>query len=303
MDDAVNGKHFSTHENIYVTRSRRIYDEPENGQPAAPCRFERETWAARILEIRALDNTHVYLRLFWFYSPDDLPQGRKLYHGDEELIASNDMDIVDACRIVGHAEISHWKETDSDDLPDYGSFYWRQTYDVTTGKLSVRQPHLSLFPSPFTTATNHSPPPQDLETHCICAEPHDPEVPLIRCTNPSCGLRMHQGCIIANHLVTLHEDAAAAPTPTTITTTTTPTPTTTSSKRRARNPPAPHAPRAPRRRTSLHDFNVRIVDLDDPHNHDGHVAPPRMRVEDCRRSKPLVWRREIVCLDCERGLG
>lgn len=56
-------------------------------------------WVARILEIRALDADNVYARIFWMYSPDELPpntlsnedyvSGRQLYHGQHELIASN----------------------------------------------------------------------------------------------------------------------------------------------------------------------------------------------------------------------
>lgn len=56
-------------------------------------------WVARILEIRAADEHHVYARVCWMYSPDELPvatmagkktsAGRQPYHGMNELIASN----------------------------------------------------------------------------------------------------------------------------------------------------------------------------------------------------------------------
>ena len=56
-------------------------------------------WVARILEIRASDEHHVYARLYWMYSPDELPKetreggkaikGRQPYHGHRELVASN----------------------------------------------------------------------------------------------------------------------------------------------------------------------------------------------------------------------
>lgn len=56
-------------------------------------------WVARILEVRAADEHHVYARVFWMYSPDELPAntldgrkavaGRQPYHGANELIASN----------------------------------------------------------------------------------------------------------------------------------------------------------------------------------------------------------------------
>lgn len=58
-----------------------------------------DDWVARILEIRASDEHHVYARVYWMYWPDELPQGthdgkkvvhsRQPYHGMNELVASN----------------------------------------------------------------------------------------------------------------------------------------------------------------------------------------------------------------------
>jgi hypothetical protein len=58
-----------------------------------------DDWVARILEIRASDEHHVYARVYWMYWPHELPQGthdgkktvqgRQPYHGMNELIASN----------------------------------------------------------------------------------------------------------------------------------------------------------------------------------------------------------------------
>lgn len=58
-----------------------------------------DDWVARILEIRASDEHHVYARVYWMYWPDELPQGthdgrktiqgRQPYHGLNELVASN----------------------------------------------------------------------------------------------------------------------------------------------------------------------------------------------------------------------
>lgn len=101
------------------------------------------TWAARILEIKGFDQAHVYLRVMWYYVPANLPGGRQEYHGSEELIASNDMSIVDECRVTGHADISHWIEADEDE-PANHPYFWRQTYDKITDKLSVSN---SPFPS------------------------------------------------------------------------------------------------------------------------------------------------------------
>lgn len=65
-----------------------------------PAEKPEKEWIARILEIRASDEHHVYARIYWMYSPDELPlgardannqlvSGRQPYHGQNELIASN----------------------------------------------------------------------------------------------------------------------------------------------------------------------------------------------------------------------
>lgn len=64
-----------------------------------PRKRSEDDWVARILEIRASDEHHVYARVFWMYWPDELPSGthygkrqvqaRQPYHGSSELIASN----------------------------------------------------------------------------------------------------------------------------------------------------------------------------------------------------------------------
>lgn len=56
-------------------------------------------WVAKILEIRASDEYHVYLRIYWMYSPDDLPRDtihannlvgeRQYLYSENEIVASN----------------------------------------------------------------------------------------------------------------------------------------------------------------------------------------------------------------------
>ncbi|KAL8714761.1 MAG: hypothetical protein Q9220_001274 [cf. Caloplaca sp. 1 TL-2023] len=69
---------------------------------------------ARILEIRALDPRNVYIRVYWLYRPEEAPGGRQPYHGKNEMIASNRMEIVDAVRVKGAVEVAHLE--DDEDL-------------------------------------------------------------------------------------------------------------------------------------------------------------------------------------------
>lgn len=127
----VNDEHFAVHDDVYINRFFTHFNQAR--------RVERveEEWAARVLEIRGFDQAHVYLRVMWFYIPEDLPRGREDYHGSEELIASNDMSIVDASNVTGRADIPKWIENDEDGPPKHPAPFWRQTYDKMTGNLSV----------------------------------------------------------------------------------------------------------------------------------------------------------------------
>lgn len=127
----VNNEQFAVHDDVYINRFFTHFTQERRVEQ------EEEEWAARVLEIRGFDQAHVYLRVMWFYIPEELPRGREDYHGSEELIASNDMSIVDGSSVIGRADIPKWIENDEDDAPKNPSPYWRQTYDKITGTLSV----------------------------------------------------------------------------------------------------------------------------------------------------------------------
>lgn len=97
-----------------------------------------EQWKAQVLEVRALDENHVYLRVVWLENPTELPVGEKPYHGKHELIASNEMAIIDAMTVNGGLDVVYWdEEKDDEAMPDPDVYFWRQTYDRRTGALSV----------------------------------------------------------------------------------------------------------------------------------------------------------------------
>jgi hypothetical protein len=97
----VNGQKYYIDEFVYVANEATIEQQRATGRNANSPRVLKSSdfWVARILEIRALDEHHVYARIYWMYSPDELPpgtqdnkktiSGRQPYHGANELIASN----------------------------------------------------------------------------------------------------------------------------------------------------------------------------------------------------------------------
>ncbi|KAI9812522.1 MAG: hypothetical protein M1826_002812 [Phylliscum demangeonii] len=127
-------------------------------------------WVARVQEIRASDDRHIYVRVLWMYSPDDLPPGgHQDYHGDNELVASNHMDIIDAMTVSGKALVDHWLEKDDEENPP--ALFWRQTYNYLTRRLST------------------------LRKRCVCLKPYKPENSLVRCNNPRCDIWLHSECL------------------------------------------------------------------------------------------------------------
>lgn len=85
----------------FVRVANELTIEQQKVQSDGKGSFEKKNddWVARILEIRASDEHHVYARVYWMYWPYELPpgtldgkktvQGRQPYHGAKELIASN----------------------------------------------------------------------------------------------------------------------------------------------------------------------------------------------------------------------
>jgi hypothetical protein len=111
----VNGIKYFSEGFIYVANESSIERQKsaagaETGK-APPLQRSADDWVARILEIRASDEHNVFARVFWMYSPDELPkgtrdgnkfvQGRQPYHGSRELIASNHSKQAACTTLVG----------------------------------------------------------------------------------------------------------------------------------------------------------------------------------------------------------
>ncbi|KAF2132770.1 hypothetical protein P153DRAFT_393728 [Dothidotthia symphoricarpi CBS 119687] len=128
---------------------------------------------ARILEVRAGDGAHVYLRIYWMYRPEELPGGREAHHGECELVASNHMDVIEATNVEDIADVVYWDDNNGPlERPEEDRHFFRQTYDIIKSKGK----QLS-----------------ELKTYCIDKEPLNPDESLIYC--PSCSIWLHSHCI------------------------------------------------------------------------------------------------------------
>ncbi|KAJ9419703.1 hypothetical protein FOXG_07017 [Fusarium oxysporum f. sp. lycopersici 4287] len=175
----------------FVQVANELTIEQQKAQSDGKGSFEKnnDDWVARILEIRASDEHHVYARVYWMYWPYELPpgtldgkktvQGRQPYHGAKELIASNHMDIINVVSITGPVTVNQWIESDDEEIT--GELYWRQAYDCRNSQLS------------------------SVELICKCQTPANPDKTLIGCTSSECGKWMHLECMAHDILMQVYE--------------------------------------------------------------------------------------------------
>jgi hypothetical protein len=144
-------------------------------------------WLAKILEVRAGNASRVYLRVYWVYRPEDLPDGRQPYHGGGELIVSNHMDIIEADTLNAVADVVHWNDDPESMALPASQLFYRQGYDITkkTNRLSVS----TLVATVYLTLIMS----QKLNTYCIDKQPSNPDDILVQC--PHCSEWLHAGCL------------------------------------------------------------------------------------------------------------
>ncbi|KAM7206598.1 hypothetical protein V8F33_000241 [Rhypophila sp. PSN 637] len=186
----LNGIKYFSEGFIYVANDSSVERQKAgSNEPVLPRKKSEDDWVARILEIRASDEHHVYARVYWMYWPDELPQGshdgkrtvqgRQPYHGANELIASNHMDIINVVSVTSPATVKQWYEENDEEIQN--ALYWRQAFDVRTYELST------------------------VELVCSCNTPAHPDRLLIGCTSDTCKKWMHEHCIIEEALRSTYE--------------------------------------------------------------------------------------------------
>ncbi|KAF4510571.1 hypothetical protein G6O67_002448 [Ophiocordyceps sinensis] len=165
---------------VYIANDATIERQKSTKEPERQGLLQStDYWVAKILEVRALDEHHVYARVYWMYSPDELPantldgkrvvSGRQPYHGQNELIASNHMDVINVVSVAMRAVVNQWVESDDEQVQD--ALYWRQAFDCRTSQLS------------------------SVELTCKCKTPANPDKTLVGCTKSGCEQWLHYECL------------------------------------------------------------------------------------------------------------
>ncbi|KAI1765299.1 hypothetical protein GGR53DRAFT_465489 [Hypoxylon sp. FL1150] len=184
----LNGLKYWSEGFIYVANNstlERQERQKKQGEVTQPIKKSDDDWVARILEIRASDEHHVYARVYWMYWPDELPAGtqdgkklvagRQWYHGTNELIASNHMDVINVVSVTSAATVNEWDETNEEEVQT--ALYWRQAFDVRSMELS------------------------SAELICKCNRPENPDKKLFGCSNEDCKKWLHGECLIHDALL------------------------------------------------------------------------------------------------------
>ncbi|ORY66187.1 uncharacterized protein BCR38DRAFT_338987 [Pseudomassariella vexata] len=189
----LNGVKYYSEGFIFVANNSTIERQRNPGEAMQPRKKSDDDWVARILEIRASDEHHVYARVYWMYWPDELPpgtqdgrrmvQGRQPYHGVNELIASNHMDIINVVSVTAAATVNQWDEQNEDEIQS--ALYWRQAIDVRTMELS------------------------SVELRCKCNRPENPDKILVGCTNDYCKKWLHDDCLVHGALLDTYKRLGA----------------------------------------------------------------------------------------------
>ncbi|KAI6754220.1 hypothetical protein HG530_012734 [Fusarium avenaceum] len=189
----LNGIKYYSEGFVFVANESTVEHQKLQNDGKGGFKRSNDEWVARILEIRASDEHHVYARVYWMYWPDELPpgtidgkktvQGRQPYHGANELIASNHMDIINVVSVTQPATVNQWIESDDEEIQD--ALYWRQAYDCRNSQLS------------------------SVDIMCKCQTPANPDRTLIGCTSSECGQWMHRECLAHEVLMQVYDRLGA----------------------------------------------------------------------------------------------
>ncbi|KAL9060441.1 MAG: hypothetical protein Q9162_000614 [Coniocarpon cinnabarinum] len=175
---------------VLISNGETTADIPEDQDDDDDEYWDR-FWVGQILEIRFVDSSHVYCRVWWFYRPEEVVGGRQPHHGSGEVFLSNHMEIIDATSvgcITGVSRINENSLVLDGPASGYTDLFWRYAVNV----LSRRGSHQVVLDQP--------------KNICVCQQPSNPDWGPVFCNDTrGCGRWMHTECIESDVARRLHE--------------------------------------------------------------------------------------------------
>eukprot|EP00045_Choanoeca_perplexa_P009723 m.94862 g.94862 ORF g.94862 m.94862 type:complete len:204 (-) comp15006_c0_seq1:1453-2064(-) len=137
----------------------------------------KNDFVAKVERIYTNAASQVNIDVCWFYRPEELPCGRKPYHGRDEVITSDHRDTVKVETINSKAvvhTIEAYEQRDSTPLHNAGyiipEFFSRSFYHY-------KEQHLK----------------EPTDKYCTCRQPHNPDKLMICCDE--CESWFHPKCV------------------------------------------------------------------------------------------------------------
>ncbi|EIE18166.1 BAH-domain-containing protein [Coccomyxa subellipsoidea C-169] len=124
----------------------------------------------RDVKIQGKSN-QIRLQVAWFYRPEDAAGGRKLFHGEKELLKSEHLDWCSASTIEGKCRVHSLQSYQALPRVTEADFYARFTYKPESEEFS----------------------PDRVPVYCLCEMPYNPDSFMILCSK--CEDWYHPKCV------------------------------------------------------------------------------------------------------------
>ncbi|KAF9224845.1 hypothetical protein BS17DRAFT_53556 [Gyrodon lividus] len=161
------------------------YIKPYETAPSEEMPME-DHWIGRIREIRASGPDNVWVRVQWYWSPQEVAQVIKSFHpefcGQYEKLFSGNHDIVSSQCFSGLVQVKEYDERKLEQpFIEEDDWFCRYQFEYTSKRIT---------PKPATIV-------------CVCGVPYIPGVDEILhfCPRPGCRTAHHQTCLLERGLV------------------------------------------------------------------------------------------------------
>lgn len=112
------------------------------------------------------------MEVAWLYRPEDVPGGRRAFHGARELLLSDHRDLVDAEAVAGRVRVVPLE---------------------TWVALAEPRPEDLFFQRFFFRAATKAVEPASVAAFCVCRMPYNPDLEMVACRE--CGSWAHPACV------------------------------------------------------------------------------------------------------------
>jgi len=113
----------------------------------------------------------IFLKLQWYYHPEESNCGRQTFHGAKELFLSDHTDEQRLETVEGVVQVHSLKDYEELSCISASDYFWRYNYKASTGAFT----------------------PKSVPVFCSCEEPYNPDIPMIECER--CHEWFHLSCV------------------------------------------------------------------------------------------------------------